>query len=193
VGLVLERRPELFDHRDYSINGSRLQCLDYLREDLVKGQKDATVFGMNWSEVADGVNVKLGHNNHRSRDDKTSVDHKQNFVFDLVIENCDAPGYVSEKFYDALSAGCIPLYYGNVFDKLSGLIPEGPDGAFFDLKKRGIVTGAKLQELIDSLSDEQLAGMRQNVVKYREAALEFAGTKVFARAVSDAIELSKTL
>ncbi|AGE59132.1 glycosyl transferase [Paramecium bursaria Chlorella virus OR0704.2.2] len=193
VGLVLERRPELFNHKEYSVIGCQLKCLDYLREDLVKGQKDITVFGMNWSEVADGVNIKLGHGNHRSRDDKSSVDHKQNFVFDLVIENCDAPGYVSEKFYDALSAGCIPLYYGNVFDKLSGLIPEGPDGAFFDLKKRGIDTGAKLQELIDSLSDEQISGMRQNVAKYREAVLEFAGTKAFANAVDEAIVLSTTL
>ena len=193
VGLVLERRPELFNQPGYSVVGQRLRVLDYLREELVKGQTDVTVFGMNWAPVADGKNIKLGHGNHRSRDDKTTVDHKQNFVFDLVIENCDAPGYVSEKFYDALSAGCIPLYYGNVFDKLSMFIPEGPDGAYFDLKKRGIETGKQLQELIDSLTDEQLASMRENVKKYREAVLEFVGTKGFATAVDAAIELAKTV
>lgn len=193
VVIVLERRPELFELRDYSVNGTRLRCLDYLREDLVKGQKDVTVFGKNWSEIADGVNVKLGHGNHRSIDDKTTVDHKQQFVFDLVVENCDAPGYVSEKFYDALSAGCIPLYYGNLFEELSKLIPEGPDGAYFDLKKRDITTGEQLQNLIDSLSDDHIAKMRDNVVEYRERVLRFAGTKTFADAVEKAIELAKTL
>ena len=193
VGLVLERRPELFNQPDYSVNGQRLRVLDYLREELVKGQTDVTVFGKNWGAVADGSKIKLGHDKHRNFDDKTSVDHKQRFVFDLVVENCDAPGYVSEKFYDALSAGCIVMYYGNMFEKLSKLIPEGPDGAYFDLKKRGIETGKQLQELIDSLTDEQTAGMRENVVKYREAVLEFVGTKAFAKAVDEAIELAKTV
>jgi hypothetical protein len=110
-----------------------------------------------------------------------------------VVENCDADGYVSEKFYDSLSAGCIALYYGNVYDQLEGLIPEGPDGAYFDLKKRNITTGEQLQKLIDSISDEQLAQMRKNVVKYREAVLKSVGTKAFAESVEKAIVLAKEL
>jgi glycosyltransferase involved in cell wall biosynthesis len=191
VGLVLERRPELMNKKDYAVNGVHLKCLDYLREDLVIGLSDVTVFGMNWSEIADGKNIKLGHGNHRSKDSKSTVDHKENFVFDLVVENCDAPGYVSEKFYDALSAGCVPLYYGNMFEKLSALIPEGHDGVYFDLKKRNINTGEELQKLIDSISDEQLTRMRENVVKYREDVLRFAGTRVFAKAVENAIVVAK--
>jgi glycosyltransferase involved in cell wall biosynthesis len=193
VGLVLERRPELFQHREYAINGQQLRCLDYLREDLVKGQTDVTVFGKNWGSVADGDKIKLGHDKHRNLDNKTTVDHKQDFVFDLIVENCDAPGYVSEKFYDALSAGCVPLYYGNMFGELSKLVPEGVEGAFFDLKKRGIETGDMLQWLIGSLTDEQLLNMRENVKKCREAALEFAGTREFAKSVEKAIELAKTV
>jgi hypothetical protein len=185
VGLVLERRPELFGQRDYSVNGVQLRCLDYLREDLVRGQTDVTVFGMNWGSVADGKHVKLGHGHHRNSDSKSTVDHKQQFVFDLIVENCDAAGYVSEKLYDALSAGCIPLYYGNMFEKISTLIPEGD--VYFDLKKRGIETGEQVQKLIDSLDDDMIATMRQNVIKYRERVLAFAGTASFADAVDRAI------
>jgi hypothetical protein len=116
-----------------------------------------------------------------------------NFVFDLVVENCDAAWYVSEKFYDSLSAGCIPLYYGNVYDKLKELIPEGHDGAYFDLKKRGIETGDQLQKLIDSISDEQLEQMRKNVVLYREAVLKSVGTKAFADSTEKAIVLAKDI
>jgi hypothetical protein len=139
--------------------------------------------------VADGKRIKLGHNNHRSADSLASIDHKQKFVFDLVVENCDAAGYVSEKFYDALGAGAIPLYYGNMFDELSALIPEGPGGAYFDLKRRDIVSGKGVQDLIDSLTDEDIATMRENVKKVREQALEFAGSAQFAKSVESAIEL----
>ncbi|AGE57550.1 glycosyl transferase [Acanthocystis turfacea Chlorella virus NTS-1] len=189
VCIVLERRPELFAHNLYSVNGVTLKCLDELREKLVVGQNNITAFGMNWGAVADGKHVKLGHNNHRSADSLASIDHKQKFVFDLVVENCDAAGYVSEKFYDALGAGAIPLYYGNMFDELSALIPEGPGGAYFDLKRRDIVSGRGVQELIDSLTDEDIATMRENVKKVREQVLEFAGSTQFAKSVERAIEL----
>jgi glycosyltransferase involved in cell wall biosynthesis len=185
VGLVLERRPELFGQGEYSVNGVRLKCLDSVREDLVRGQTDVTVFGTNWGSVADGTHVKLGHDRHRNLDAQSAVDHKQRFVFDLIVENCDAPGYVSEKFYDALSAGCIPLYYGNMFARLGDLIPEG--AAYFDLKKRNIHTGEDVQTLIDSLDDDVISEMRQNVVMCRERVLAFAGTASFADAVEQGI------
>jgi glycosyltransferase involved in cell wall biosynthesis len=189
VCIVLERRPELFSQGLYAVNGTMLKCLDELREKLVVGQEDITAFGMNWGTVADGKRVKLGHNNRRTADPLASVDHKQKFVFDLVIENCDASGYVSEKFYDALSAGAIPLYYGNMFDELAAIVPEGPGGAYFDLRKRDIVSGKGVQELIDSLTDEDISAMRENVKKVRERALEFAGCAQFAKSVESAIEL----
>ena len=189
AGMVLERRPHLFHTRDYAINGVHLRCLDYLREDLVRGLEDVTVFGINWSEVADGKKIKLGHAKHRSQDENSSVDLKSKFVFDIVVENCDAEGYVSEKLYDSLSAGCVPLYYGNMYDELGDLIPEGE--VYFDLKKRNITTGKQLQELLDTLSDERVEEMRKNVIDYREKVLRFAGTKMFANKVEEAIELAK--
>ena len=191
VCMVLERRPQLFHNRDYSINGTHMQCLDYLREQLVKGMKDVTVYGINWGEIADGENIKLGHAKHRSQDDQSAVDIKNNFVFDLVIENCDAEWYVSEKFYDSLSAGCIPLYYGNVYDELGGLIKEGPGGVYIDLKKRGIETGKDLKEFLDLIGDTEILEMRQNVVKHREEVLRHVDTKSFAGKVDEAIGLSK--
>jgi glycosyltransferase involved in cell wall biosynthesis len=190
VCIVLERRPELMNTKEYAINGVHLKCLDYLREDLVQGLDDVTAFGINWNDIADGVHIKTYQNAPRASDPNTTVDHKMNFVFDLVVENCDAAGYVSEKFYDSLSAGCIPLYYGNMYEQLSALITEGPDGAYFDLKKRGIETGEQLQALINSLRDEQLAQMRKNVVSCREKVLRTVDSASFAGSVEKAIKLA---
>jgi hypothetical protein len=157
----------------------------------VKGLDDITVFGINWNEIADGKKIKLGHTKHRSQDDQSAVDIKNNFVFDVIIENTDAEWYVSEKFYDSLSAGCIPLYYGNVYDELKDMLPEGPGGAYIDLQKRNIKTGKELQEFLDLLGDTEIQEMQQNVVKYRETVLKHVGTKAFAKKVEEAIELSK--
>lgn len=193
VCIVLERRPELMGKKEYAINGIHMKCLDYLREDLVRGLYDVTAFGINWAEIADGKHIKTFQNVHRSKDPKSSVDHKMNFTFDLVVENCDADWYVSEKFYDSLSAGCVPLYYGNIYDQLKELIPEGHDGAYFDLKKRNVTTGEQLQKLIDSISDEQLTQIRKNVILYREAVLKSVDTKAFAKCAEKAIVLAKDI
>ena len=48
-----------------------------------------------------------------NKDEEKTVQIYQRYTFALIIENCDAEGYVSEKFYDAICAGCVPLYWGN--------------------------------------------------------------------------------
>ena len=42
------------------------------------------------------------------------------YDFTLVYENCDVPGYVTEKLFDALRAGAVPLYRGG-----GGLLGRG--------------------------------------------------------------------
>lgn len=186
--MVLERRPNLFSMREYSINGTVLRCLDYMRQDLVQGLRDVTVFGVNWGEIADGKNIKLGHELHRSQDPKSAVDIIREYEFVVIVENTDAEGYASEKFYDALSAGAIPLYYGSLpFD-----IPEGPEnGVYIDLKKRGIVNGAALQDYLDLLGESEIADMKRRISETRESILRLVDIHSFADTVDVAIREAK--
>ncbi len=180
--MVLERRPGLFMTRGYTINGVELQCLDYMREDLVRGLRDVTVFGVNWGAVADGTRIKLGHELHRSADPKSAVDIIQDYVFAVIVENTDAEGYASEKFYDALSAGAIPLYYGSLpFD-----VPEGPGGVYIDLKKRGITQGSVLQDYLDLLGDTEILEMKQRIEDARETILR----RVDVHAIADSLHVA---
>ncbi len=189
--MVLERRPHLFDKGAYSVNGVTLRCLDPLREALVRGLIDVTVYGVGWRDIADGVHIKLGHDMHRSKDPRSSVDILRDFTFAVISENTDAEGYASEKLYDALSAGCVPLYYGSVPPELG--VPEGPDvGVYVDLRARGLDTGDKLQTFLDGLSDDQIARMRQRVVDLREGILRRVGTEAFAEAVEQALSTQTT-
>ena len=187
--MVLERRKELYDKK-YTINGVALRSLDRMREDLVIGLRDVTVFGKGWKALVEGVGavigIKLGHDVHRSDDPKSSVDLLQNYAFAVIVENCDAEWYASEKLYDALSAGCVPLYWGSVPPQLE--IPEGPEtGVYIDLRARGLDCGFKVQHFLDGLSDDTVAAMRQRVVDLREGILRKVGTEAFAACVREAI------
>lgn len=155
VGMVLERRPQLFG--TYEVDGVRLTCLDPLREAYAVGLRELVVFGKGW----DGVEgVRVGRSCGKPEDTEHSVDILQRFVFALVLENCDAEGYVSEKIYDAWMAGCVPLYYGTV---------PGCEDMLLDI--RPYADGAALQRRLDALSEEEVAKLRRAVAEGRERAL----------------------
>jgi hypothetical protein len=175
--MVLERRDLA---GDYSINGIQLKCLDSLRETYVTGLADVTVYGQGWDAsraVLEG-RAKLGHALHRSRDPRSNVDIIQNYVFNVIVENCDAEGYASEKLYDALVAGCIPLYYGSAPDFV-------PQDLYVDLKK--FRNGSELQQFLDSLTDEDIQAWRRRVADLRLDILRNVSTDAFADIVRTVI------
>lgn len=52
------------------------------------------------------------------------------YKFSFVVENTSAPGYITEKIFDSLKAGCIPIYLGA--DNISDYIPKD---IFIDLRQ----------------------------------------------------------
>lgn len=164
-----------------------LTCLDHLRERIVADLDDVTVFGVGWDRAcARNPGIKLGHALHRSVDDRSSVDILSGYSFAIIVENCDAEGYVSEKLYDALMAGCVPLYYGNSFFD----IPEGVDGLYLDLRKffGEKVDSAVLRDFLRSLTDDQVEAWKRRVVEHRETVLRLVDTRAVADLVKQAVE-----
>lgn len=125
VCMVLENR-EL--DGSFTINGTEIKCLDRLRHHYIKGLDEVDVYGLGWKEDITRPNVNVKWNQHRSCHHESAVDIYKLYTFVVVIENCDADGYVSEKIYDVLEAGAIPIYYGNN----NGLIPED---CYIDLRQ----------------------------------------------------------
>lgn len=175
VGIVLERRNWLGG--SYEINGTVLQSLDPLREAFVRGLRDAVCYGATWKDAG----VETGHALTRAEDPLHSVDYLQRHTFALIIENCDAPGYVSEKFYDALMAGCIPLYFGSP-------VPAHalPPDLYIDIRR--FDNGEALQAHLDTLSDGVVAHMKAAVVAKREAVLRGVGTHAYAACFERAVD-----
>lgn len=179
VCMVLENRK---NQGAYRINGIELHALDHLREHYVKDLSDTTVFGVNWHQAKLGSGVKVGHSKHRSNDSNSSVDHYVGFCFALIIENCDAAGYVSEKLMDSFSAGCIALYYGNNND-----LTDIPTNMYIDISQ--FADSAAVQKHIDKLTDSDIEALRNNIYKQREQVLAKVSTQAHADKVAEAVAM----
>ena len=193
--MVLERR----DLRGcYKVPNTdvALRCLDPLREAFVKDLNEVTVFGTGWdAAAARNPGITVGHTMHRSEDPRTAVDILENYTFALIVENCDAEGYASEKLYDALIAGAIPLYYGSVPAEV--YVPEGPDtGVYKDLKPlvgppEAVApdASARIRAFLDGLDDDTVAAWKARVEALREGVLRQVDVASFAGAARRAMSV----
>lgn len=87
----------------------------------------------------------------------------QDYRFSIAYENSCEPDYLSEKIFDCLSSGCVPVYLGapNVQDYI-------PRDAFID--KRDFRTYAELHKYLSTMSETEYR-------KYVEAAQRFAANR----------------
>ncbi|HEY3390947.1 MAG TPA: glycosyltransferase family 10, partial [Prolixibacteraceae bacterium] len=74
-----------------------------------------------------------------------------NYRFNLCIENCSFPGYITEKLFDSIFAGCIPVYLGAP-DITNYVPPE----VFINIKDFN--SWADLERYMRSMSEKNAAG-----------------------------------
>jgi hypothetical protein len=150
VCIILENRNYF---QKYKINNIELMALDYLRAQYaLPFNKQIDCWGNSWENYANIINCCK--TSSRFEDKEYVVDIMKNYTFCLIIENCDALGYISEKIYDAFSAGCIPLYYGNNDDNLI------PYDSYIDIKK---FTPSSLVKYINRLTQVEIENYKKNI------------------------------
>ena len=126
--ICLENRP-FNDY--YEINGVRLKAQDNMRKVVVCQMSKLMpvyCYGESWNEsdFSQYRNVKCIKTPNRFLDADTPIDYYKKHQFTIIIENCNARGYVSEKLYDALMVGSIPVYMGNIDNKLKFFFDDIP-------------------------------------------------------------------
>jgi len=90
-----------------------------------------------------------------------------NFRFALCFENCTFPGYVTEKIFDCLLAGCVPVYFGA--PDITDFCPKECFVDFRDFRDFGDLEKA-LREFPENEWDAK-----------RQATREFLSSKMFRR------------
>jgi hypothetical protein len=155
ICIILENRPF---NMEYSINNIGLKSLDYLRAEYALNLgKRIYCYGDTWEQYSDKVNFCKAKN--RFLDCERVVDIMKGYTFVLIIENCNANGYVSEKIYDCLTVGAIPLYYGN-----NNEILKIPKSCYIDLKN---ISPSELPSVIDNMSIDFIETTKKNIYKNR--------------------------
>ena len=164
IGMILANRD---NDEKYKINGIELSRLDHLRKKLVCQLDNVTVHGKGW-DVLKNTDIKINIENIEDRmfDEVNINEFYLRFNFALIVENCDAKNYVSEKIYDAWIAGCIPIYYGN-----KGII-DLPENCYIRIDNLKEIDFKKINELINKLSKEDIDEYYNNIHKNIESILE---------------------
>jgi hypothetical protein len=181
VGIVLENRDQ---RGQFVINETLLSCHDHLRKELTLSFAEAGLrvvgYGPSWLNCPP---VVRGTEGQWGRAAGHSIMLLKRQAFSLIVENCDAAGYVSEKILDALVAGCIPLYYGNLRSAQIHI----PADMYIDLKST-----PDAPQLIATMSDEDLNELRNRIMSRREEVLRQNTPTLFAENVEKAIALAWT-
>lgn len=92
----------LVDDRDRSLNTARCELALELHR---RGR--AEIIGREWP---DGIALSESRFENRA---KAKADFLKTSNFNLCYENCDADYYVTEKLWECIFAGCLPIYWSN--------------------------------------------------------------------------------
>ncbi len=81
------------------------------------------------------------------------------YKFALAFENGIYPGWISEKIFDCLAVGAIPVYYGA--PDIEKLVPQD---CFIDFRK--FRNYGKLDAYLRGLSEEEIKGYRDRIARF---------------------------
>lgn len=90
------------------------------------------------------------------------------YKFALAIENCELPGYITDKIFDCFYVGTVPIYLGDPY--VEKYIPKN---CFIDM--RGFKNYEELRKFLKSLTESEIKTYRENGRRF----LESEGIKPF--------------
>lgn len=137
-----------------NLNYSPNRSLYYERRNLVKWfienhPKNFEFYGENWDKMKSGINpesrVDFDKCHKGYAPNKKDTIKKARFVF--AYENCLSDNYVSEKVWDVMNAGSVPIYLGA--ESIETYVPKE---CF--INKKDFDTYEKLYDYMKNMSDE---------------------------------------
>lgn len=161
---------------DYVTEGGSLYA-----ERLGMARQCAETFGDRFDIYGPGW--PLGSPSFRGPFAGSKLDLLQRYRFTIAYENCGKDnGYLTEKLFDALLAGCVPVYLGN-----PSVGRDVPERAFIDVRKYG--SRREVAELLARMPEADWQEMRAAGADFlRRGAGATFGWRQYAEAVIAAVE-----
>lgn len=132
---------------------------------------DFFLFGNGWDDNISGFGneftkaVKKAWKGPLGTETETKLNTMHQFKFSICFENCNFPGYITEKIFDSFLSGCIPVYYGA--PDITNFIPEE---TFIDYRK--FKSMGELDSYLKNMREEKAQG-------YLKAAKNFLSSTAF--------------
>ena len=152
------------------------QCEDTLAEQF-------DIFGPYWPMAKSGGNHGKVFRSARGTYKGSKLDLLPNYRFTIAYENClNDCGYISEKLFDALLAGCVPVYLGN-----KSIAKYVPETAFVDARKFNLRRDLAIH--LREMPRERWLAMRcAGSAFLRDEAVGLFGSEQYAAAVIKAVQ-----
>ena len=164
-------RPNSFAKELY---GERLRAIRYF-----SGIPGFDLYGPGWDRTPRHPRY-LHYGKYARRVWRGRVDDKlatmSRYRFAICYENASYPGYASEKIYDALAVGTIPVYLG-----ATDIETFIPGDCFVDFRK---FSGyADLHAHLSSFTEAEAAGYRRNILRFLKDSSNMRGIQTLVRQI----------
>lgn len=117
-------------------------------KEFSKKINDFHIYGRNWDLV--------GLNGNKCEDKFNTL---AKYRFTIIVENSRINNYVSEKIFDALLCGTIPIYFGA--PNINNIIPQN---IFVDISKFKSIE--KLLDYVTNMSEREIKIYQKNITKF---------------------------
>lgn len=133
--------------RSKEVYRDRIEMIRYFSK-----YNDFELYGYGWNKKIVGFSENYSEAAKASFKGGISYSEKYStlnrFKFNICFENCEFPGYVTEKIFDSFLAGSIPIYYG-----APDILDFVPETTFIDFRKFG--SPESLDKYLKLISENQ--------------------------------------
>jgi hypothetical protein len=174
---VFLNESEMLPNKAFSkmVKGASYVASDCHKRDSANADRDNVVLSLRGEDFrVDGLGRCLrspvgpeGYELPRTRDTRYNLEIKRevisNYMFNMAFENSLEPGYVTEKPFDALISGTVPIYLGDA-KQLKSILPHPKAAIFledFDNDAKKLTSYLKLLMANETAYEEHRAWRRQ--------------------------------
>lgn len=168
----------------------RVKWIQFFEEKRAKGlilAKTFDLYGRGWTwlfETHRDWLKKIGYRGYLTSyagNVESKFETLQKYRFAIAYENQVAPGYITEKIFDCLFAGCIPIYYGD-----PGITEKIPKECFIDA--RDFNSRDEIWDYVSGMSEGDWADRQIAIYKFLATeSFESFTCETFVKNLTDTI------
>jgi hypothetical protein len=166
VGYVAKPEPRIVQGVNHDLNGLRMK---FLKEGLKRHQID--VYGSNWPQGISKEDSRAGNWWDRKKDILLNYD------ICVALENTNFDHYCTEKIWQGIAGGCLPIYYG----KGNRIYDTFPRNSFIDASE--FTSVEDIYDFIGAMSREDYLIRYNRCVEANNAAAAGLDPEAERRAV----------